>query len=167
MAVRCGEHKGVIVAAARIAVGAIRIEVIDAEGNRLLGRKAEAEASERAERIALCAHLRRQRGVDRLADHVEALGIGHEVGAEEQAAAFEGVHPEVAEAYAAVIAERGAGAEIPADVLAADRSFEAAQVHERLIVVKQVDATVAVVEDRKSTRLNSSHVATSYAVFCL
>src|SRR5690625_1617069 len=29
------------------------------------------------------------------------------------------------------------------------------------------DATDAVSEDRKSTRLNSSHVAISYAVFCL
>src|SRR5690606_41496487 len=30
-----------------------------------------------------------------------------------------------------------------------------------------VDAFVAVIPDRKSTRLNSSHVKSSYAVFCL
>src|SRR5256885_12202493 len=29
------------------------------------------------------------------------------------------------------------------------------------------DATAAIVEDRKSTRLNSSHLVISYAVFCL
>src|SRR5690625_5428207 len=35
---------------------------------------------------------------------------------------------------------------------------------------RQLDATgvfVAIGQDRKSTRLNSSHVASSYAVFCL
>src|SRR5690625_7021422 len=32
---------------------------------------------------------------------------------------------------------------------------------------KRWSASVAAAEDRKSTRLNSSHVAISYAVFCL
>src|SRR5437870_11207936 len=32
---------------------------------------------------------------------------------------------------------------------------------------RQVDAAAPRVRDRKSTRLNSSHVAISYAVFCL
>src|SRR5690554_5200173 len=33
--------------------------------------------------------------------------------------------------------------------------------------IAKVDASAAVVIDRKSTRLNSSHVRISYAVFCL
>src|SRR5690625_6282479 len=37
--------------------------------------------------------------------------------------------------------------------------------HERFI--RQMIAGVAGIEDRKSTRLNSSHVAVSYAFFCL
>src|SRR5437870_12598028 len=48
--------------------------------------------------------------------------------------------------------------------------------HERLLLVERVDVGIAAVGvgagtgdvlDRKSTRLNSSHVAISYAVFCL
>src|SRR5690625_6369134 len=35
------------------------------------------------------------------------------------------------------------------------------------ITVNTPDAAKEVVQDRKSTRLNSSHVAISYAVFCL
>src|SRR5947209_13039754 len=34
-------------------------------------------------------------------------------------------------------------------------------------IAQQVGATVLVTEDRKSTRLNSSHANISYAVFCL
>src|SRR5690625_7059212 len=33
--------------------------------------------------------------------------------------------------------------------------------------IRQVDACIVQSQDRKSTRLNSSHVAISYAVFCL
>src|SRR5438034_6010413 len=33
--------------------------------------------------------------------------------------------------------------------------------------LRMVDGVVVLVEDRKSTRLNSSHTVTSYAVFCL
>src|SRR5690625_7314543 len=45
----------------------------------------------------------------------------------------------------------------------------AARCHERGIAVVMVthDQDVLVMGDRKSTRLNSSHVAISYAVFCL
>src|SRR5690625_7363492 len=42
-----------------------------------------------------------------------------------------------------------------------------ALVTEKLLDMKGTDAAVVVVGDRKSTRLNSSHVAISYAVFCL
>src|SRR5204862_2747920 len=35
------------------------------------------------------------------------------------------------------------------------------------LFVRLVDVTLVVVRDRKSTRLNSSHVEISYAVFCL
>src|SRR5690242_21615014 len=42
---------------------------------------------------------------------------------------------------------------------------------ESLMVVPEGDATLVlpfnIVEDRKSTRLNSSHMSISYAVFCL
>src|SRR5690606_13643212 len=46
------------------------------------------------------------------------------------------------------------------------------QLHERLAVIDRAQRTITdlsgqVVEDRKSTRLNSSHVKISYAVFCL
>src|SRR3712207_6866476 len=37
----------------------------------------------------------------------------------------------------------------------------------RLVVAGRRDDDVALVEDRKSTRLNSSHANISYAVFCL
>src|SRR5439155_22503174 len=37
----------------------------------------------------------------------------------------------------------------------------------RLVVDRQHLEVVLLLEDRKSTRLNSSHVAISYAVFCL
>src|SRR5439155_20018212 len=43
-----------------------------------------------------------------------------------------------------------------------DRVFE-----HRVGLADRADAAVGVVQDRKSTRLNSSHVAISYAVFCL
>src|SRR5437667_3799405 len=33
--------------------------------------------------------------------------------------------------------------------------------------LRGVDAAVRLIEDRKSTRLNSSHITISYAVFCL
>src|SRR5690625_2288194 len=38
---------------------------------------------------------------------------------------------------------------------------------DRIVLVARLQPTVAMDEDRKSTRLNSSHVAISYAVFCL
>src|SRR5690625_6709259 len=51
-----------------------------------------------------------------------------------------------------------------------DRLFDAAG-HGSLLIYRdvwmKVDEAVIQTEDRKSTRLNSSHVATSYAVFCL
>src|SRR5207253_970900 len=37
----------------------------------------------------------------------------------------------------------------------------------RIDVARRMTARAVAVEDRKSTRLNSSHVAISYAVFCL
>src|SRR5690625_7983388 len=40
------------------------------------------------------------------------------------------------------------------------------QVHLLLIFIRKLDPTIGIL-DRKSTRLNSSHVAISYAVFCL
>src|SRR5690625_6604176 len=39
--------------------------------------------------------------------------------------------------------------------------------HERVAAVMKVGEDDSAVADRKSTRLNSSHVAISYAVFCL
>src|SRR5689334_24713878 len=41
------------------------------------------------------------------------------------------------------------------------------QVTEQCILYSALDAYVRHFEDRKSTRLNSSHSSTSYAVFCL
>src|SRR5690625_5575774 len=42
------------------------------------------------------------------------------------------------------------------------------QVHLLLIFIRKLDPTIGILTtDRKSTRLNSSHVAISYAVFCL
>src|SRR5439155_5491111 len=64
-------------------------------------------------------------------------------------------------------------AELPVVVLSADAT--PSQI-ERLLTTGarnyltkpfDIDPFLAVVEDRKSTRLNSSHVAISYAVFCL
>src|SRR5207253_10721761 len=62
----------------------------------------------------------------------------------------------------------GAGAEL----LPVDRVPQARYAHRRLAVMEHRFQRVADVarpqrEDRKSTRLNSSHVAISYAVFCL
>src|SRR5947199_4710401 len=42
----------------------------------------------------------------------------------------------------------------------------AQDIHQKLAVIKML-VTVAAGEDRKSTRLNSSHLGISYAVFCL
>src|SRR5690625_2908229 len=46
---------------------------------------------------------------------------------------------------------------------------EALEMHRRMLLKKrsQLDKMIQTIEDRKSTRLNSSHVAISYAVFCL
>src|SRR5690625_5534925 len=51
----------------------------------------------------------------------------------------------------------GAGVAVPVDI---------AQLIARLVGAKVVELE-ALARDRKSTRLNSSHVANSYAVFCL
>src|SRR5690606_41518076 len=39
--------------------------------------------------------------------------------------------------------------------------------HRHEVVVRRTEFDLRKAEDRKSTRLNSSHVKTSYAVFCL
>src|SRR5437868_12767157 len=36
-----------------------------------------------------------------------------------------------------------------------------------IVIVRKGEAQITIVSDRKSTRLNSSHVSISYAVFCL
>src|SRR3712207_8643719 len=53
--------------------------------------------------------------------------------------------------------------------LAADHSNveETARKVSRVAFEQAIDAIVAAPKDRKSTRLNSSHANTSYAVFCL
>src|SRR3712207_7368959 len=58
------------------------------------------------------------------------------------------------------------------DACAVRQSANSAQVRQRHdpplgAAPRQVAVVVAVVEDRKSTRLNSSHANISYAVFCL
>src|ERR1035441_10818871 len=45
--------------------------------------------------------------------------------------------------------------------------FRSAQAHEHSHVAHAVDDECLVGRDRKSTRLNSSHLGISYAVFCL
>src|SRR5207253_10927259 len=49
------------------------------------------------------------------------------------------------------------------------RSHSLRQVRVKMIAASRVDTIyrLGLVRDRKSTRLNSSHVAISYAVFCL
>src|SRR5437868_10642746 len=48
------------------------------------------------------------------------------------------------------------------------RSMELAAYETRIrVLTEQMPATLWSTEDRKSTRLNSSHVSISYAVFCL
>src|SRR5690554_7444433 len=54
----------------------------------------------------------------------------------------------------------------PATNMIGMRMLEAADLDEENTVAEQVVSFV-VVADRKSTRLNSSHVRISYAVFCL
>src|SRR5699024_12151239 len=49
-------------------------------------------------------------------------------------------------------------------------AFEVAAFPARLAggtIVEQIEDVLAILKDRKSTRLNSSHVSISYAVFCL
>src|SRR5690625_6107339 len=58
----------------------------------------------------------------------------------------------------------------PTGAIAVVAEHRAARLVDRYLVVVDahpVTLRVGVVEDRKSTRLNSSHVAISYAVFCL
>src|SRR3989442_11587768 len=63
--------------------------------------------------------------------------------------------------------QRGAGRE---DVALGDRAVEVVRQHHarvRLLGAHQRDLGGLALLDRKSTRLNSSHVRISYAVFCL
>src|SRR5207249_11263312 len=49
-----------------------------------------------------------------------------------------------------------------------DGGLRGERAHEALVLdVERYDASALVEGDRKSTRLNSSHVSISYAVFCL
>src|SRR5437660_5083967 len=53
------------------------------------------------------------------------------------------------------------------DELVVRPALDDAALVEDIDAIRRTDAREAVREDRKSTRLNSSHVAISYAVFCL
>src|SRR5256885_11072029 len=54
------------------------------------------------------------------------------------------------------------------DVCSSDLPFSRDAGNNRVgVKARQVNVDVAVVLDRKSTRLNSSHLVISYAVFCL
>src|SRR5437870_12351428 len=53
------------------------------------------------------------------------------------------------------------------DVTPVRRRPEARPIHSLVIVDESRQTRTITSEDRKSTRLNSSHVAISYAVFCL
>src|SRR5690554_7312132 len=46
-------------------------------------------------------------------------------------------------------------------------TFQELQQYQRLVLVESDSSFLNYLEDRKSTRLNSSHVRISYAVFCL
>src|SRR5690625_5985158 len=65
-----------------------------------------------------------------------------------------------------VVVEAGSGAEVALDELPVLRG-ELAPVHRETTAARGLAFGVGVRRDRKSTRLNSSHVAISYAVFCL
>src|SRR5690606_41934206 len=57
----------------------------------------------------------------------------------------------------------------PIDVLKIDRSFvnEVGASEDSRIIIDAIISLARSLRDRKSTRLNSSHVKISYAVFCL
>src|SRR5437870_7493616 len=59
-----------------------------------------------------------------------------------------------------------APAQIPAPA-AVKRALDVLKSAKRPLIILGKGAAYAQAEDRKSTRLNSSHVAISYAVFCL
>src|SRR5690625_5597688 len=52
-------------------------------------------------------------------------------------------------------------------IIVHDYSSEAVAQAQKLKAFTEEDTDIALIKDRKSTRLNSSHVAISYAVFCL
>src|SRR5690606_41467397 len=64
---------------------------------------------------------------------------------------------------AAVSAVEGTGTTVLGIGIGDDTVFDA---YQRAEVVERPDRLAVAMVDRKSTRLNSSHVKTSYAVFC-
>src|SRR5690625_6643731 len=68
---------------------------------------------------------------------------------------------------AAVQMARATGARVLATAAAADARWVASLGAEHVLDYRDPDLTARLLEDRESTRLNSSHVAISYAVFCL
>src|SRR5699024_12086738 len=71
-----------------------------------------------------------------------------------------------AQSFVAVGPEASAGGVVAANRQPSAAATEATQAGiDRIIVLRHGDAVIPL--DRKSTRLNSSHVSISYAVFCL
>src|SRR5690625_4742225 len=62
--------------------------------------------------------------------------------------------------------DSGVESDIPVSTVATDNAAAAREAGKHMVELVGGEGKVAVV-DRKSTRLNSSHVAISYAVFCM
>src|SRR5690606_40899795 len=92
-----------------------------------------------------------------------AGGPFHEVGALHRA--LEGL--EHAEAVVPVVLTRADDGLLTDDPFAFDLLHVPRRIADEPVASQQLNLVRTVVQDRKSTRLNSSHVKISYAVFCL
>src|SRR5690242_14809289 len=126
-----------------------------------------------ADHFALDAHLREVARLlvralgDRhtLQAHVEAGVVHH---GEHQFHAAIGLADEIADGTAAVAVGHDAGrAAVDAELVLEADGAEVVRLAEAAVGVHQPLRHDEEREDRKSTRLNSSHMSISYAVFCL